>query len=96
MAHWYRLELGDAQTGFLACQELSVRAEAAFRAADCPALWNMYSRHENEGRLHCVLCVYFSPAAADFARELGANRCAAPALATLEWCAGAPQDASRK
>jgi len=45
-------------------------------------------RHESEGRLHCEVRVYFSPAAADVAKAVGAIACKKPASNGLSLLAG--------
>ena len=51
---------------------------AAYERAGRPKDMVLYLRHESEGRLHCEAIVYLSPAAADVAREIGADSCARP------------------
>ncbi|MDQ2693115.1 MAG: hypothetical protein M3Y68_13840 [Chloroflexota bacterium] len=48
----------------------------------------VFTRLESEGRLHCELVVYFSPAAAELARKFGASPCERPAPAGLALLAG--------
>lgn len=78
MHDWYSLNLGDAMlaTEPLACVERLFRAE--FERAGCPADMALYLRHESEGRLHCDLVVYLSPAAAGIAAQVGAEPCDPP------------------
>jgi hypothetical protein len=48
----------------------------------------VFTRHESEGRLHCKVTAYFSPAAGEVARAFGAQPCAKPARAGLGLLAG--------
>jgi len=48
----------------------------------------VFVRHESEGRLHCEVHVYFSPAAAETARAFGAIACARPSPGDLGLLAG--------
>lgn len=90
MSAWFGKNLGDAM---LAPEELG-RIEAAFAAecgrGGCPADAAVFVRHESEGRLHCEVHVYFSPAAAAVAAAVDADPCARPSPHDLSQLAGAP------
>jgi hypothetical protein len=77
-ASWFSKNLGDAM---LAGEELA-RIERLFESAHVkagrPKDMTIYIRHESEGRLHCEVVIYLSPAAIDLAREVGANSCTRP------------------
>ena len=66
---------------------------AAFAQAGYPGEMALFMRHESEGRLHCEVMIYFSPAAADAAREVEANPCEKPSPVGLSLLGGA--EASR-
>lgn len=74
---WYRLDLGDALLAADALDDVCRQSRAAFERAGGPRDWAVYEAHI-AGDLHCNLNVFFSPAAADLARGLGARRCQAP------------------
>ena len=86
--NWYSLEIGD---GIMAA-EPSAEIEQAFlkdfAAQGRPVEMAIFSRHESEGRLHCEVVVYFSPAAASLARQFEAGPCEKPARAELGLLAG--------
>jgi hypothetical protein len=58
-----------------------------FDSASRPAEMAVFTRRE-EGRLHCEVIAYFSPAAADVADALDAHPCEKPAREGLELLAG--------
>jgi len=91
MKPWLAKSLGDALTA----GELLGRIEGAFRAeyerAGCPADMAVFVRYESEGRLHCEVRAYFSPAAASVARAVDAAPCSRPTPVGLDLLAGAPE-----
>ena len=48
----------------------------------------IFTRSESEGRLHCEVIVYFSPAAADVAKAFDAQICTKPGREGLGLLAG--------
>ena len=50
----------------------------------------VFTRPESEGRLHCEVIAYFSPAAHEVAEIVEAEPCAKPARAGLGLLAGDP------
>jgi hypothetical protein len=48
----------------------------------------VFTRLESEGRLHCEVIAYFSPAAGQLAQAFDAQACARPARAGLGLLAG--------
>jgi hypothetical protein len=91
MSPWRSKRLGDAM---LAGESLG-RIEEAFRAeyerAGRPADMAVFVRYESEGRLHCEVCAFFSPAAARVAGAVDATPCNQPVPAGLNPLAGAPE-----
>lgn len=85
---WYRLNLGAADFADAAKERIASQVRSDWEAAGHPHELAAYTRHESEGRLHCELIVYFSPAAANTARRLGATPCAAPGPWDLAHLAG--------
>lgn len=73
---------------------------SAYRAAPHSKEVAVFIRHNSEGRLHCEVEVFFSPAAAFLAKALDAEPCARPAKNGLglligaedSWSALFPQD----
>lgn len=86
--HWSRLNLGAADLADTALADVCLATRAHWHAAGCPEDLAVFSRHESEGRLHCELIVYFSPAATDLAQQLGAAPCAPPGPHDLAALAG--------
>jgi hypothetical protein len=88
MDTWHSKSLGDGLTA----PEPTAQIEAAFlpvyAAAGSPAEMAVFTRSESEGRLHCEVIAYFSPAAAELAKSLDARPCARPARAELSLLAG--------
>lgn len=70
----YRLDLGDALLAEGELDNIRSRCRAAFERAGAPAGWAVYQAHVS-GDLHCRVYLFFSPAAATLARDLGARRC---------------------
>jgi hypothetical protein len=88
MGLWYCKNLGDAMLAGPALDALEAQFTVAFRAASCPNNMALLIRHESEGRLHCELIAYFSPAAREVAQRLGATSCRAPSADGLHRVAG--------
>lgn len=59
-----------------------------FKDAGNPPDMAVFMRSETEGRLHCEVMAYFSPAAVAVAKEFDGYPCAKPALAGLSLLAG--------
>ena len=57
--------------------------------AEQPAM-AVFARNDSEGRLHCEVTVYFSPAAHDLAKRYQAKTCERPLPAGLDLLAGDP------
>ena len=78
MRVWFSKNLGDAM---LACEPLGHLKELflpVYAKADSPEEMAAFIRHESEGRLHCEVKVYFSPASVIVAREVDAEPCERP------------------
>ncbi|WP_178114790.1 hypothetical protein [Pseudomonas saliphila] len=92
---WRVLNLGDP---LLADQRLTQVLDAASSAclnAAPGADMAVFQRHESEGRLHCELKLYFSPALDELARSYGARRCRPPTAHDMSQVAGCEQAAQR-
>lgn len=86
---WYSLPLGDGMTSGLLSAEIEAAFANFFVAAGRPADMAVFTRPESEGRLHCDVIAYFSPAARELANSFEAIPCARPARAGLGLLAGA-------
>ena len=62
-----------------------------FAAAGKPSHMAVFTRLESEGRLHCEMIAYFSPAAEEVAKAFEARPCGRPARAGLGLLAGNDQ-----
>ncbi len=88
---WFSKNLGD---GMLACEplgHLEVLLLSVYAEAGNPGEMAAFVRHESEGRLHCEVKVYFSPASGVVAREVEAEPCGRPSPDGLSLLAG-PED----
>jgi hypothetical protein len=88
MEPWYSKQLGD---GMLACMP-SAKIEKIFlplfESAGKPVNMAVFTRHDSQGRLHCEVTAYFSPAAAEVAKVFDAEPCEKPSRAELGLLAG--------
>ena len=80
---WYALSLGDGMTSGLTSSEIEDSFARLFAAAGNPPDMAVFTRPESEGRLHCEVIAYFSPAARDLARAFDAEPCEQPSRAGL-------------
>jgi hypothetical protein len=88
MDHWYSVSLGDGMTAGLPSTEIEAAFESSFPAAGRRPDMAVFTRAESEGRLHCEVIAYFSPAARQVAEAFAAQPCAKPARAGLGLLAG--------
>ncbi|OZG73178.1 hypothetical protein BTA51_11860 [Hahella sp. CCB-MM4] len=83
MTGWYRKNLGDALLADVALSEIQTKACDMLQQTQSQEEAPVYYRHESEGRLHCELIVYFSPAAEQLARAFEAIPCSPPSLSGM-------------
>jgi len=76
-------------------EEIRQTFRAKFKAAGKPADMAVYTRHDSEGRLHCEVTAYFSPAAAEVAKAFDAQPCNPPRKTGLELLAGSESSWAR-
>jgi hypothetical protein len=88
MATWHLLRLGDGMTSGALSAEIEDAFASAFAQSGKPAAMAVFTRPESEGRLHCEVIAYFSPAAASIANQFDAEPCGPPARAGLGLLAG--------
>ena len=90
METWYSKSLGDAIYGSdLYLEEfVSPCFQRVFDSAGAPPDMAVFTRLESEGRLHCELVIYFSPAAHVVAHACGADECEKPARLGLKLFGG--------
>ena len=84
------VNLGDAMLAGEALDRIQARVVSAGGADGDPRQAAAFIRHESEGRLHCEVKVYFTPAMAGVATAVGATRCNKPAVDGLDLLAGSP------
>ncbi|MFN3332054.1 MAG: hypothetical protein ACK47M_06060 [Caldilinea sp.] len=87
MTYWYSKSLGDGMWADSAAEEIKALFQSRFEAADRPAAMAVFTRHE-EGRLHCEVVAYFSPASGEVAQALSASLCPKPVRRGLTLLAG--------
>jgi hypothetical protein len=88
MKTWFSLRLGDALTAQLPTTQIKASFEPLHAAAGRPADMAVFTRIDSEGRLHCDVTAFFSPASAELARTFDAPPCARPGRVGLELLAG--------
>lgn len=91
MASWYCINLGDAIMAATPSAEIEESFLEAFNSAGRPSNMAVFTRAESEGRLHCEVIAYFSPAAREVAHAFDAQPCERPARAGLGLLSGDPQ-----
>ena len=88
MTPWSFVSLGDGISASIPSAEIEERFRAAFLAAGRPPAMAVFTRPESEGRLHCEVIAFFSPAATEVAKDFGARPCPKPERAGLGLLAG--------
>lgn len=88
MDNWYSVSLGDRNMASTPSAEIEAMFLQAFNAAGQPANMAVFTRLESEGRLHCEVTAYFSPAAKEIATAFDAEPCEKPSRAGLGLLAG--------
>jgi len=91
MSVWYTKELGDGITASIPSDEIKEAFSRAFQADGMPPEMAVFTRLESEGRLHCEMIAYFSPAALDVAKAFEARPCEKPSRTGLDLLAGDPR-----
>ncbi|WP_293266314.1 hypothetical protein [Neptunomonas sp.] len=79
MHTWRVKNLGDAMLVDEELDHIKALFLAAYKKAGFPDDMAIYIRHEAEGRLHCEVKVYFTPAVSDLAEAVSARCCPSPA-----------------
>src|SRR5512143_298353 len=91
MNTWFRLDLGDGMLADVPSEQVAEAFQPSFEAAGKPLEMAVFTRPESEGRLHCEVIAYFSPAAAKIALDFDAEPCEKPARSGLGLLAGDPR-----
>jgi hypothetical protein len=90
MEYWYVITLGDGVTAVTPQAELEAAFRRAFQVAGYPAEMAVFTRLESDGRLHCEVKAYFSPAARAVSEAFEAEPCPKPERTGLGLLAGDP------
>ncbi len=88
MHGWFTKNLGDAMLAGDALEQIKARFLSAQQKADNAGDMALFVRHESEGRLHCEVKLYFTPATVALAAAVGAVPCRKPAVEGLGLVAG--------
>jgi len=91
MNAWFTVNLGDAIWAGESLDQIKALFLSAYESANRPQEMAIFVRHESEGRLHCEVRAYFSPAAVAVAEAVGAAPCPKPAPDGLGLLAGAKE-----
>ena len=73
MNSWFTKTLGDAMLAGEALDDIKAVFLSEYAKSDRAEQLALFVRHESEGRLHCEVKVYFSPASAVVANAVGAG-----------------------
>ena len=90
MESWYSISLGDGIIAPTPSDEIEQIFVESFNAAGRPANMAVFTRAESEGRIHCEVIAYFSPAAREVAKVFDAQPCEKPERMGLGLLAGEP------
>lgn len=88
MEIWYSTSLGDGMTSGVVAAEIEEAFARSFASAGSPPAMAVFTRPETEGRLHCEVIVYFSPATREIATAFDAEPCTKPVRTGLILLAG--------
>jgi hypothetical protein len=91
MEYWYSKPLGDGIMAAMPSAEIEEIFLPLFESAGKPVDMAVFTRYESEGRLHCEVTAYFSPAAAEVAKTVDAEPCEKPSRAELGLLVGDKQ-----
>lgn len=85
---WYALNRGDGIMAGLPSAEIEEKFQQPFMKSGKRPDMAIFTRAESEGRLHCEVMAYFSPAAGEVTKAFDAQPCVKPARAGLGLLAG--------
>ena len=88
MSTWFTVNLGDAMLAGEALEHIKALFLAEYGKAGRPKDMAVFFRHESDGRLHCEVKVYFSPATLLVAKAVAASPCTKPSSDGLGLLAG--------
>jgi len=88
MGLWFGKNLGDAMLAWEHLDHIEDLYVSVYGKANQRRDVAVFYRHESEGRLHCEVCAYFSPAAVELARAAAAEPCEQPSQDSLSLLVG--------
>ena len=94
MSIWFMRNLGDAMLVGESLDEIKALFLSEYEKASRSKEMAAFVRHESEGRLHCEVKVYFSPATAIVAEAVNAIPCKKPSSDGLSLLAGSEKSRS--
>lgn len=91
MSVWFTRNLGDAMLAGESLDPIKTLFLSEYGKANNAKEMAVFIRHESEGRLHCDVKIYFSPASASVAEAVGAIPCDKPSPDGLGLLAGSEE-----
>ncbi|HUW29901.1 MAG TPA: hypothetical protein VMV97_14995 [Sulfuriferula sp.] len=91
MNSWFTINLGDAMLAGESLDLIKALFLSEYEKANSPKEMAVFVRHESEGRLHCEVKVYFSPASVIVAEAVDAIACRKPSSGGLDLLAGSKE-----
>ncbi|MCU7873662.1 MAG: hypothetical protein KZQ91_13055 [Candidatus Thiodiazotropha sp. (ex Lucinoma borealis)] len=91
MSIWYTINLGDAMLAVESLDQIKNIFLLEYSKRESPKDIALFVRHESEGRLHCEVKIYFSPASFFVAEAVGAIPCTKPSPYGLDLLAGSAE-----
>lgn len=91
MSVWYSKNIGDAMLADGQLEHIKALFRPAYEMANRPKEMAIFIRHESEGRLHCEVMAYFSPACVEIAKAVGAIPCNKPEQDSLGLLVGSDE-----
>jgi hypothetical protein len=91
MSTWFTSNLGDAMLAVESLERIKALFLSGCEKPDDSREMAVFVRHESEGRLHCEVHVYFSPASVAVAKAVDATPCVKPSPGDLGLLAGSEE-----
>jgi hypothetical protein len=88
MNTWYSISLGDGLWAPVLFAQIEEIFRPQFDRAGRPLEMAVFTRNENQGRLHCEVIAYFSPASVEDAKSFEAEPYEKPSREGLSLLAG--------
>lgn len=88
MNNWYACNLGDAMLAGEMLEQIKAHFQSEYGKESVTEERAVFFRHESEGRLHCEVKLYFTPAAFAVAESVNATPCSRPSPHGLSLLAG--------